>query len=115
MALNDLEKKRWERDIEKFLALRRPPPHIRPELDIGYRIANQSVEIFEIRPHWQDRSTKLEHPVAKPTYVRSKGYWRVFWMRADLKWHGYEPNAEVRSLEDFLAVVDKDEYCCFFG
>ncbi len=114
MALNDLEKKRWERDIQKFLALRRPPPHIRPELDIEYRIMGRS-EIFEIRPHWQDRSTKLEHPVAKATFVRSKGHWRVFWMRADLKWHGYEAHAEVRSLEDFPAVVDKDEHCCFFG
>jgi hypothetical protein len=40
MALDDLEKKRWVRDIEEFLARRRPPPHIRPELDIGYRITN---------------------------------------------------------------------------
>jgi Protein of unknown function (DUF3024) len=115
MALNDLEKKRWERDTEKFLARRRPPPHIRPELDIGYRISNQSVEIFEIRPHWQHRDTTLETPVAKATFVRSKGHWRVFWMRADLKWHRYEPSPEVSSLEDFLDVVDKDEYCCFFG
>ena len=36
-------------------------------------------------------------------------------MRRDLKWHGYEPNLEVKSLEAFLNVVDRDELCCFFG
>jgi len=25
---------------------------------------------------------------------------------ADLKWHRYEPNSEVKTLEEFLAVVD---------
>jgi hypothetical protein len=36
-------------------------------------------------------------------------------MRRDLKWHGYESNATVKSAETFLAVVDRDEHCCFFG
>ena len=57
----------------------------------------------------------MEHPVAKATFVRTKNRWHVFWMRQDLKWHGYEPNLEVHSLEAFLNVVDRDEYCCFFG
>jgi len=33
----------------------------------------------------------------------------------DLEWHGYGPAPEVRSLEAFLNVVDRDEYCCFVG
>ena len=49
MALTDLERKRCERDLAKFMERRRPPPQIRPQLDIGYRISGQSVEIFEIR------------------------------------------------------------------
>jgi hypothetical protein len=36
-------------------------------------------------------------------------------MRADLKWHVYDPAPEAASIEEFLAVVDKDEYACFFG
>jgi hypothetical protein len=115
VALTDLERMRCERDLAKFLERRRPPPHIRPQLDIGYRITGQSVEIFEIRPHWENPKQVMEHPAAKATFVRTSNRWRVFWMRRDLKWHGYEPNAEVRSLEAFLAVVDRDEYCCFFG
>ena len=34
MPFNDLEKKRIENALDKFLAKRRPPLHIRKELDI---------------------------------------------------------------------------------
>ena len=115
MALSELEVKRCERDIARFMERRRPPPHIIPQLDLGYRSTGQSVELFEIRPHWDGKSERLETPVAKATFVRTKNVWRVYWMRQDLRWHVYEPNAEARSLDEFLAVVDRDEHCCFFG
>lgn len=115
MALTALERKRCERDVDRFLERRRPPPHIRPELDIGYRISGQSVELLEIRPDWQDPMVIREYPIAKATFVRTSNRWRVFWMKRDLNWHGYEPAPEVHSLEAFLNVVDRDEFCCFCG
>jgi len=115
MALTEFERKRCERDLAKFMERRRPPLHIRPELDFDYRIIGQSVEIFEVRPDWQDPTVKQESPVAKATYVRTQDWWRVYWMRRDMKWHSYEPNAEVASFEAFLAVVERDAYNCFFG
>lgn len=115
MAFNDLDKKCIEKAMAKFLVKRRPPPHIRPELDIGYRLVDQSVEIFEIRPQWDDQSIIHQHPFAKATYVRTQNQWKVFWKRADLKWHGYEPASSVKSINEFLAVVDADPYGCFFG
>ena len=36
MAFNDIERKRCERDLEKFMERHRPPPDIRPKLDFGY-------------------------------------------------------------------------------
>jgi len=115
MAFNDLDKKRIERAMESFLAKRRPPPHIRPELDIGYRLLEQSVEIQEIRPEWNDKSIIHEYPIAKATYISTQNVWKVFWKRADLKWHGYKPDSTVTTIEDFLKVVDADEYGCFWG
>src|SRR5690606_34351648 len=114
MALSELERKRVERVLAPFMQKRRPPAHIRSELDLGYRISGQSVEIFEVRPHWSDSSQKLEHSVAKATYVRSRSIWRVYWLRADLKWHLYEPAPAVGALEAFLTLVDEDEHSCFF-
>jgi Protein of unknown function (DUF3024) len=53
--------------------------------------------------------------VAKATYNRKKRKWKVLWKRADMKWHGYQPDPEVGSVEEFLQVVQNDEYGCFFG
>jgi hypothetical protein len=115
MALTVLERARCERDLAKFMERRRPPLEMRPKLDLGYKIDGQSVELFEVRPDWQDKTKTMRSPIAKTTFVRSQNRWKVYWMRRDLKWHGYEPNPEVHSLEAFLNVVDRDEYCCFFG
>jgi hypothetical protein len=115
MALSEFEHKRIDRLASAFIEKRRPPPHIRDQLDLGYRISGQSLELFEIRPLWNDPGKKLEEPVAKTTYVRKSNTWRIYWQRQDLKWHRYDPDPEVDSLEDFLAVVDADEYACFWG
>lgn len=115
MALNDLERKRIENTVGAFVEKLRPPPHIRPELDFGFRIIGQSLELFEIRPEWKKPEIKHKYPFAKATFVRAQDRWKIYWQRADLKWHLYEPVPEVSSVEDFLAIVKNDEYACFFG
>lgn len=94
---------------------RRPPPHIRSQLDLGYKITRQSVELFEIRPRWNDPQTILERPFAKATYVKTQRIWKIYWRRADLKWHSYQPVPEVKSIDEFFDVVDRDKHACFFG
>jgi hypothetical protein len=47
MPLNDIEKKRIEYALYKFLAKRRPPSHIRKDLDIGNRLSGQSIELLK--------------------------------------------------------------------
>jgi len=116
MSFSEFETKRCEQLVQRYLDGRRPPPHIRPEVDLGFRISGQSVELFETRPVWRgEPGEKMERPVAKATYVKSTSLWKIYWQRADLKWHRYDPNPEVKQLEDFLAVVERDEYCCFYG
>jgi hypothetical protein len=115
MAFSEIEKKRCEKAVDAFMEKRRPPVHIRKELDLGYRIKRQSVEIFEIRPFGRDPATIREEPVAKATYMKTQKVWKIYWQRADLKWHRYDPHPEVDSLEEFLAFVDSDEYACFWG
>ena len=115
MALAELERKRCEKALIDFMARRRPAPHIREQLDIGYKIEGQSIEIFEIRPDWKDASVRQESPVAKATFVRTQGTWKVFWMRADQVAQLYEPKAAVNTFKEFLGAVDRDEHGCFFG
>jgi hypothetical protein len=115
MTFSEIETKIIEKAIAAFMEKRRPPISIRSKLDLGYRISGQSVELFEIRPRWDKPEIILEHAFAKTTYVHTQKVWKIFWMRADLKWHRYEPVPEVNSIEKFLEIVDQDEYSCFFG
>jgi len=115
MAFSELERKRYEKAVSRFIEPRRPSPDIRQELDLGFRLEAQSVEIFEVRPDWRDPSERMENPVAKATYVKRAAEWRIYWQRADLKWHRYDPHPTASTIEEFLEVVDEDAYCCFFG
>ena len=115
MALSEHEQHRVERPVRRYIKSRRPPAHIRPELDLAYRFEGQSVEIFELRPAFQRPDETIEVSIAKATYVKRRQFWRIYWMRADLKWHRYDPQSTVPSVEDFLAAIDRDQYGCFFG
>jgi hypothetical protein len=116
VALAEIELARVRKAMEAFMQRRRPPAHIRPQLDLGFRITEQSIEIFEIRPAWRGPPDEMhESLIAKATYVRARGVWRVFWQRRDLKWHRYEPKPEVKSVEEFASLVSEDAHACFFG
>lgn len=104
-----------ERQVKKFLEKRRPPVEIRDELDIGYSYENNTLEIFEIRPQWNDKNVIRHHPIARAKLVKSKNVWKVYWMRANLKWAAYQPEPEVKGVERFLEIVDQDAFGCFFG
>lgn len=115
MALSEFETKRIEELASLCIEQLRPPEHIRQKVDISFRIQDQSVEIYEVRPQWQNPDRKIEVPIAKATYVKTTHTWKVFWQRADMKWHRYDVQSEVASLEDFFSIVKADEYGCFFG
>jgi len=101
--------------MENYIAKVRPRPEIRHQLDIGYEIKNQSVILHEIRPVWKNPSEYRTLDYAKATFVRNKNIWKIFWQRADLKWHSYTPKPTVGKLSDFLKIVDEDKHHCFKG
>ena len=101
--------------MENFVEKRRPAVHIRPKLDIGYKIEDQSIFVLEIRPKWDKPEIIREHPIAKATFIKAKNQWKVFWMRADLKWHSYTPKPYVRTLLEFTELVNEDKDHCFWG
>jgi hypothetical protein len=116
MAFTEFEIAAHATVIERiFWSKRRPAPRIRELMRDGQRIEGQSIELFYVRPVWNDPTRHTEEKIAKLTYVRSSGAWRIFWQRADLKWHRYKPVPEAATLEKALRVVDQDAHGCFFG
>jgi hypothetical protein len=76
---------------------------------LRFRVTGQSVEIFETEPRSRGPlEEKHESPVAKATYVRERGVRRVFWQRRDLKWHSYEPEPDLDSVEEFASLISED-------
>ncbi|MBC2703519.1 DUF3024 domain-containing protein [Desulfobacula sp.] len=115
MALSEFEIKRIEKLVGKYIEQRRPKLSLRDDFDISFRISGQSFEIFEIRSRWDDPSKKIEGSVAKATYIKKSKNWKLYWKRADMKWHWYEPFGESESLEEVLEAIDQDQYGCFWG
>ena len=115
MTISEFEIKRIEKLVGQFIEKRRPAPHIRAKLDISFRISGQSFEIYEMRPRWDDPAKKIEGAIAKATYVKSRKIWKLYWMRADMKWHRYEPFPTSDSSERILDAIGKDDHGCFWG
>ncbi|HJW15880.1 MAG TPA: DUF3024 domain-containing protein [Flavisolibacter sp.] len=101
--------------LENYIDPIRPPENMRDKLDIGYKIEAQSIIIHEIRPFFQDKNKIIEPLIAKATYVKTQKKWKVFWMRASGKWNSYAPCETVKSLKEFVDLVEEDKYHCFWG
>ena len=114
MALSEFENKRFGNPVKAYCT-NKYPAHIRNELYLDYEITDQSIILFTVRPRWKTPSKIVKSMIAKATYVKSKKTWKLYWQRADLKWHGYEPKPAVKSVEEFIQVVEEDAYGCFYG
>ena len=101
--------------IENFIEKKRPPVEIRDQLDIGYSYENGVLEVFEIRPFWKDQSKKLNIPVAKSKFIKSRNIWKIYWQRANGNWDPYEPQNEMRDLSEVLKIIEEDKHGCFWG
>lgn len=115
MAFSEFEDASHRAAMDAFLELRRPPLSVREEVDLAYRVSEQSIVVFEDRVSFNDPSLRIEVPIAKATYVRTKNHWKVFWRRGNGKWEGYEPEPIARHLDEFLRVVHEDTFGCFWG
>ena len=101
--------------MENYISRVRPPKEVRHQVDLAYEIENQSIILNEIRPFWNDSNKILSRGYAKATFVHQQNIWKIYWKRADNKWHLYEPLPSVDRLEDFLKIVDEDKTACFKG
>lgn len=101
--------------MEGYLVNSRPPIEMRNQIDIAYKVENQSIIVFEIRPHWNIPNKKAEYNIAKCTFVKTENKWNIYWFKSDMKWHGYNPNPKVNNLKAFIHEIEEDKHGCFWG
>lgn len=103
------------RAVGAFIEKRRPRVEIRAQVDYRAYIRGSTVDLVEVRPAWNKPKRICETAVARIRWVATQRVWRLYWMRADLKWHAYPNLSEARTIAEALAEVDADPICCFFG
>lgn len=115
MAFSQKELAKHQQLMDAFIEKRRPPEHLRDKLDLSYRIENQSIVVFTIRPWWDDPQNTFESTVAKTTWVKSRNSWSIYWQPSDMKWHRHPYTPDVATLQEFITIVDEDADALFFG
>jgi Protein of unknown function (DUF3024) len=113
MPIPELERRRLERDLEKFCE--RVPPAIRSKLTYQYRFRGNAVFLEERRPHFLDRTRHAEHAFAKFLYSPTVGGWSLRWRDRNGRWHAYEGFENVPHFRDVLREVENDPRGIFFG
>ena len=71
----------------------------------------QSYVVGHKRKHFKSNEEFIDE-ACKLTFVKASGLWKLYWKRADLKWHLCET---YDSLEAAANEINKDPRGCFFG
>jgi hypothetical protein len=114
VAFDDLELKRIERTVGELCRRCSPPEHV-DQLRIGYEVEGHSVTMYEERPPWDGVGEWTRRGIARFRFYRSRGEWRLYWMRQDLRWHLYDPDEMPADLASLVEVVEADGFGAFFG
>ena len=114
MAFSEFELKRIDKTVGALCRRVSRPEHA-DKLRFVYEIDGHAVSIYEERPPWDGVGEWTRMGVAKFRYTRTRGSWTLYWMRRDLKWHEYDPDAMPADLESLVGLVDEDRYGAFFG
>ena len=105
-----------ESTLKNFVESLRPEdPEIREKLDIWYSFKNNTIEIYEIRPAWDNPKEILHSPFVKIRHYKSKNSWSIYWMTGDLKWKSYAPFPKSSNLTTLFELIKEDKFGCFFG
>jgi hypothetical protein len=114
VAFSELELKRIDKTVGA-LCRRLTKPQFAEQLRFVYEIDRHAVSIYEERPPCYGVGGWTRMGVARFRFLRTRGEWRLYWMRRDLKWHLYEADMATSDLAALVKVVEADKYGAFFG
>ena len=114
MPFNDIEKQRIKKIIGGFCQ-EKIPDHQRCQIKLFYEIRGYEVRIIESRPHFLNSHLWTDTPIARLHYDPDTLAWRLYWMRANGKWHKYPDFELTNNLKSLIGVIAEDRYRVFWG
>ena len=114
MPLNELEQQRVEKIIGEFCR-KRVPLHLQNQIRLLYKIRGNDVVIYESRPHWQEKDTWTETPIARCTYDPKTKTWMLYWQRANGIWMKHPDVKPAKDLKSLVPIIDNDPLQVFWG
>lgn len=115
MAFNVLEVQRIGKAVDAFVAKKKIELAESGETGLVFKIEGRSVIISEVLADVYDAAKYIEMPVAKAVYVKLSGKWKIYWMDRSLRWKSYHPEPAVDRIEDFIKILDDDDFAYFWG
>ena len=115
MALSPSQLAECLREVGAFMKELRPPQELREKVDYRIDIVGSEIVLSSVRPHWDNTPGKSQLPIAKVKWIATRKQWRLYWQRADGKWHSYNAGSRPLTIREALAEVRRDRHCCFFG
>ena len=114
MAISEFEVFKVEKAAKQF-CVNKNKPFPPEQLYIDYRMEDQTLYFLEVRPKWDDPTTKTEIPVAKFIYIKKDKVWKLYWPRQNSKWQQYAPDGINQHLEPLFKIVSEDLKGFFWG
>lgn len=114
MALSEFEQARIKRLFRAYCEIRIPEP-LRTTLRIDFRIGDDDVILYELRPHYQQPDIWYSTAVARFVKQPDQNLWSLYSADRNDQWLPYLPYHGDRNIEKLLAVVNDDPLGLFWG
>jgi hypothetical protein len=91
------------------------PPHVRDQIQVSYKIQNDTITIYESRPHWQKPDVWTERTIAQFRYNTKDKLWTLYNSDRNNRWHKHPATGPAATLDPLLEKLDNDPAGIFWG
>lgn len=114
MPISETEKNSASWLLSQFCETR-IPPHVRDQIELGFRFEGNVVYLFERRPNWRGSGEWTSMDIARFRYFVGRGEWVLYWSDRNQIWHRYDLIGDWLPFRRLLKEVDEDPTCIFWG
>lgn len=101
--------------MKPFLQKLQTLEHTKGDLNYSYSFKDNTLLLFKERKRGKDATTDGKIAFVRVNYIPSRGVWKIYTMYNLTDWKVYKPQAEAKTLEQVLRLVEEDKYSLFFG